>query len=67
VINLSIRDNAYDPSQPEATIEAGLYFHDGRPKPALTAFRFPFVAERGKGRKRKLRVWSRPHPKAAGS
>ena len=26
--------------------DSGLYFFDGTPKPSLTAFRFPFVAER---------------------
>lgn len=34
-----------------ATIHSGLFFSDGRPKPGLTAFHFPFVTEpRGGGR-----------------
>ncbi len=37
--------------------QSGLYFVDGRAKPALTAFRFPFVAFRS-GR-RAARVWGR--------
>jgi hypothetical protein len=36
---------------------AGLYFADGRRKPAYTAYRFPFVAEAGKGRER---AWTIP-------
>ena len=37
---------------------SGLYFGDEQPKPALQAFRFPFVTERrGQGR---LRVWTIP-------
>ena len=41
VINLLIRDM----ETTESSIEAGLYFHDGSPKPALTAWRFPFVVD----------------------
>ena len=42
VINLQVRD----PAQGASEVYAGLYFHDGKPKPALQAFRFPFVADR---------------------
>ncbi len=42
VINLQVRD----PAQGASQVYAGLYFHDGKPKPALTAFRFPFVTDR---------------------
>ena len=35
----------------------GLYFQDGTPKPALTAFRFPFVADRLSGAR--TRAWGR--------
>jgi hypothetical protein len=45
VINLSIRDPETDPGHPEARIEAGLFFHDGSPKPAFAAWRFPFVVD----------------------
>lgn len=38
-----------------ATLQSGLLFHDGSPKPAYSAFRFPFVAHRAApGR---ARVW----------
>ena len=40
-----------------ASNQSGVFFADGRPKLAATAFRFPFVAEPA-GRKR-LRVWGR--------
>ena len=33
-----------DAPYPQDSYQSGLYFVDGRPKPALTAFRFPFVA-----------------------
>jgi hypothetical protein len=36
---------------------SGLYFKDGTPKPALTAFRFPFVADRVSGPR--TRAWGR--------
>ncbi len=36
--------------------QSGLYFHNGKPKPALTAFRFPFVALR---HARSVYVWGR--------
>jgi hypothetical protein len=35
----------------------GLYFYSGRPKPAATAFRFPFVTSRLDSRR--VRVWGR--------
>jgi hypothetical protein len=51
-IMLQIRDgDAY------FTGGSGLYFMDGTPKPALTAFRFPFVAERLSGAR--TRAWGR--------
>jgi hypothetical protein len=51
-----IRDQLPQPSY-AATSQSGIYFADGRPKPAQRAFRFPLVAERA-GR-RSLRVWGR--------
>ena len=43
---------------PEATdVPSGLFFADGTPKPALTAFRFPFVTER-RSRKR-VQAWGK--------
>ena len=41
----------------DATYQSGVYFRDGRAKPAQRAFRFPFVAERA-GRTT-VRVWGR--------
>jgi hypothetical protein len=46
VINLVIRDPAYNPQAPNRTVEAGLFFRDGSPKPAFTAWRFPLVVDR---------------------
>lgn len=43
VINLLIRDT--ETINPQDSLEAGVYFHDGSPKPALTAWRFPFVVD----------------------
>jgi hypothetical protein len=55
VINLLLTDPPHDPQHPLATVEAGLYFADGRPKPALTAWEFPFVTDRAS--KRTVRAW----------
>jgi hypothetical protein len=41
---------------PTGIWQSGVYFADGNPKPALTAFRFPFVALRSGAR---ARVWGR--------
>lgn len=41
VINLLIRDG----DNPATSIDAGLVFNDGSAKPALTAWRFPFVVD----------------------
>ncbi len=57
-----LRDDPLNPSGHQATYESGLYFRCARgltcdrPKPALTAFRFPFVAFRTGGR---VLVWGR--------
>jgi hypothetical protein len=56
-ITLQIRDAAPGKGY-EYTNQSGAYFLDGRPKPARTAFRFPFVAER-KG-VRSVTVWGIP-------
>lgn len=45
VIVIGIRDTVYDGQPGSSTLQSGLYFNDGRAKPALRAFRFPFVAE----------------------
>ena len=44
-INFAMQDTTEFPRTRNG-FQSGLYFGDGRPKPALTAFRFPFVAER---------------------
>jgi hypothetical protein len=57
-----LRDPAPDPSRPfSETVESGLYYRgatlaEDRPKPHLTAFRFPFVAY---PRGRAIRFWGR--------
>jgi hypothetical protein len=43
-----LRDQAPGTAGYGATQQSGLFFRDGRPKPAYRAFRFPFVAIRGK-------------------
>jgi hypothetical protein len=53
VINLQVRDPAHAASQ----VYAGLYFHDGKPKPALTAFRFPLVTDRTS--RHAVRAWGK--------
>jgi hypothetical protein len=46
-INFEIRDNQYDQSLPAARqATTGLYLYNGTRKPAATAWRFPFVANR---------------------
>ena len=56
VINLQIRDIAYDPQDPFANTNTGLLFDDGTPKPAFAAFRFPFVVDKVRGG---MRAWGR--------
>jgi hypothetical protein len=55
-INFQFRDS---PERPTvlAGFQAGVFLPDGRPKPAYTAFTFPFVAERLD--KRRLRAWGK--------
>jgi hypothetical protein len=45
------------PGSPKTNFDAGMFFSDGRPKPAVTAFRFPFVAARQDAST--IRVWGR--------
>jgi hypothetical protein len=52
-INQLIRDVANAPTGNRYGYNGGLFFEDGRPKPALTAFRFPFVTQRLKSSKGK--------------
>jgi hypothetical protein len=55
-VNFLIRDTAERPTV-RAGYQGGIFFNDGRPKPALTAFRFPFVTERIN--KQLLRAWGK--------
>jgi hypothetical protein len=56
-INFQIADSTTRPDA-HAGYQAGVYFNDGRPKPSLTAFRFPFVTERA-AKKDTLRAWGK--------
>jgi hypothetical protein len=55
-INFEFRDSAWAPDV-RSGFQSGVYFLDGRPKPSLTAFRFPFVTERLN--QRTLRAWGK--------
>jgi hypothetical protein len=58
VINWTIRDSTTDPvGAGVGPVRSGIFFADGRPKPAYTAFRFPFVTERIN--KRQLLAWGK--------
>jgi hypothetical protein len=55
-INFEFRDSAWAPDV-RSGFQSGVYFLDGRAKPSLTAFRFPFVTERID--QRTLRAWGK--------
>jgi hypothetical protein len=55
-INFRLRDSSERPNV-LGGFQSGVFFDDGRPKPALTAFRFPFVTERIN--KQLLRAWGK--------
>ena len=57
VLWLQLRDYAPQPGFTETFRWGGMFFFNGTPKPAATAFRFPFVAHRV-GRSR-VEVWGR--------
>jgi hypothetical protein len=50
-IYLSARDATFHPGDFTEVASSGLFFEDGTPKPALTAFRFPFVGVRDRARR----------------
>ena len=54
-IQYTLEDQPLDPQHPGDTLQAGLFRENGEPKPAATAFRFPFVTERAS--KRRLTAW----------
>jgi hypothetical protein len=60
VINFTIRDSTDDAGDVGPEVgpgRSGIFFADGRAKPAYTAFRFPFVTERID--KRRLLAWGK--------
>jgi hypothetical protein len=60
VMNLAIRDSTIEPGDLLPQVgpnSSGIFFANGQPKPAYTAFRFPFVTERID--KRVLRAWGK--------
>jgi hypothetical protein len=60
VINQAIRDSRTglgDVNPEVGPSSSGIFFADGRPKPAYTAFRFPFLTERIN--KRRLLAWGK--------
>jgi hypothetical protein len=58
VLYFRLQDTGAANPQATRTESAGLLFADGAPKPAYTAFRFPFVTERKT--KRRIVAWGRP-------
>jgi hypothetical protein len=46
VVNQQIRDAQYNPQNPLATLQTGVFFFDGSPKPSARTFMFPFVTHR---------------------
>jgi Cellulase (glycosyl hydrolase family 5) len=58
VVNLNIRDPAYDPHHPPSgQWTTGIYAHSGKPKPAFRAWKFPFVTSRKS--KSKVQAWGK--------
>jgi hypothetical protein len=57
VINFLVQDAVNSPGDIPEIFGTGLFFQDGTPKPALEAFRFPFVADRK--RKAKVLAWGK--------
>jgi hypothetical protein len=58
-----VRDAAPVPNF-ASSFQSGVFFHDGAPKPAYQAFRFPFVSERRgkdskKGKGKRIRAWGK--------
>jgi hypothetical protein len=58
VLNLNIRDPAYDPNHPPSgQWTTGIFRHGGEAKPAYRSFRFPFVTHRKS--KSKVQAWGK--------
>jgi hypothetical protein len=54
-IELLLRDQSPDTEGFPLTLQSGVYFRDGTPKPSQTAMRFPFVAQRAGGNR--VSIW----------
>jgi hypothetical protein len=58
VVNYLIRDQAMTPGQdPRSAGSTGVFFQSNKPKPAYTAYRFPFVTDRASANR--VTVWSK--------
>ncbi len=58
VLFLQLRDTPYDPAKPGLLgFQTGVYLANDKPKPALTATQFPFVADRKS--KKKVLLWGK--------
>jgi len=57
VINLQVQDSPFDPHNATADNSTGVFFADGTPKPSLTAWRFPLVADRVN--RKKVELWAK--------
>jgi hypothetical protein len=62
-INLQLVDSPFVPG-PSSGLQSGLFFVNGQPKPAFTAFSFPFVVER-QGDSAQVVAWTIPPTSAA--
>lgn len=58
-INYRVRDGVPNPNDEFPRTGTGLYFIDGKPKPAATAFAFPFVTQKKGKRKKQLKAWGK--------
>ncbi len=55
-IYYQLRDSHLDPRHPDQSLQIGLFLEGGTPKPAATAFRFPFLTHRAGGG---LQAWGK--------
>jgi hypothetical protein len=63
-VSLVVWYQVHDWKYPGTDYQSGLWFVDGRPKPSLLAFRFPFVAYRSGGG---ISYWGRVESQGAAS
>jgi hypothetical protein len=58
VVNLNIRDPAYDPNRaPAEQWTTGIYSHSEKAKPAFRSFKFPFLTHRKS--KKRIKAWGK--------